>query len=82
MDLIPDAIEQPWSAPRDDRMYDERVLIDEPVGRERCGELHSAERNASPRLFLESSDGVEVKLELIERRELASGATLQRYRPV
>ena len=40
--------------------------------------VHPVVAGRGPRLL----DGVEVKLELIERRELASGATLQRYRPV
>lgn len=35
------------------------IYIDEPVRGERRGELHSSERDAAPRLFLEPSDGVD-----------------------
>ena len=39
--------------------------------------VHPMVAGRGPRLL----DGVDVKLELVERREFGSGATVQRYRP-
>ncbi len=59
VDLIPDAIEQTWSAPRNDRMRDEGLPVDVPVRREHGWEIHPAESDTSLRLILEPPDGVD-----------------------